>query len=165
MVDKLSAIRIQTLHPSLRAEALQILEEINAATTTPKSFCRITFALRTFAEQQSIYNQGRTTPGKVVTKAKPGQSLHNYGFALDIAFVINGKDASWDTKADWDNDKIADWMEVVAIFRRHGWEWGGDWKTFKDMPHFQKTFGHDWDDLLPLYNAKKFITGTTYVQI
>jgi peptidoglycan L-alanyl-D-glutamate endopeptidase CwlK len=32
-------------------------------------------------------------------------------------------------------------MEVVAIFKKYGWEWGGEWR-FKDYPHFQKTFGY-----------------------
>jgi peptidoglycan L-alanyl-D-glutamate endopeptidase CwlK len=59
-------------------------------------------------------------------------------FAVDICLIIDGKEASWDTKKDWDNDKIADWYECVKIFAKHGWEWGGNWKTFKDMPHFEK---------------------------
>jgi peptidoglycan L-alanyl-D-glutamate endopeptidase CwlK len=42
-------------------------------------------------------------------------------------------------------------MEVVAIFKRYGWEWGGDWK-FVDMPHFQKTFGKSVKQLLDNYN-------------
>lgn len=164
-MDQLSLQRIQLLHPKLREEAAQIMEEVAQATSTPTSFCRITFTLRSFVEQQAIYDQGRTKPGKKVTNAKPGQSLHNYGVAIDIAWVLNGKDASWDVKKDWDGDKQADWMEVVAIFRKHGWEWGGDWRTFKDMPHFQKTFGNSWQTLLAKYNKKDFIPGTTYVNI
>lgn len=154
-MDQLSITRIGKLHPKLRAEALQILSEINAATTTPNSFCRVTFTLRTFQEQQDIYNQGRTTPGKKVTNAKPGQSIHNYGLAIDIAFVINNKDASWDVKKDWDGDRQSDWMEVVAIFKKYGWSWGGDWRSFKDMPHFDKTFGYTWKQLLDLKNKGK----------
>jgi peptidoglycan L-alanyl-D-glutamate endopeptidase CwlK len=38
---------------------------------------------------------------------------------------------------DFDKDGIADWMEVTNLFKSRGWEWGGDWKSFKDNPHFQ----------------------------
>ena len=154
MVDSLSLKRAATLHPKLRGEIPGILAEISEV-LTGRSMFRITFGLRTFAEQDALYKQGRTKPGQIVTKAKAGQSLHNYGFALDFAFVIDGKEASWDEHKDWDNDKIADWMEVVAIFEKHGWEWGGRSKTLHDGPHFQKTFGHDWPDLLALHNAGK----------
>lgn len=154
-VDQLSLQRISKLHPKLREECKKIMAEVNQKTYTKASFCRITFTLRTFAEQQAIYNQGRTTPGQKVTNAKPGQSIHNYGLAVDIAFVINGKDASWDVKKDWDRDGQSDWMEVVAVFKKYGWEWGGDWVSFKDMPHFQKTFGYSWQKLLNLKNAGK----------
>lgn len=79
-----------------------------------------------------------TEPGKKVTNAKGGQSIHNYGLAVDICLIIDGKTVSWDTAADWDNDQIADWYECVKIFAKYGWEWGGNWRTFKDLPHFEK---------------------------
>lgn len=153
-VDKLSLERIAKLHPKLRKDAAAVLSKVNEA-LTGRAMCRVTFGLRTFKEQQYLYEQGRTKPGEKVTNAKAGQSLHNYGLALDFAFIIDGKEASWDEKKDWDGDKQADWMEVVNIFRKAGWEWGGDWRSFKDMPHFQKTFGHDWPDLLEKYKAGK----------
>jgi len=56
-------------------------------------------------------------------------------------------------------------MEVVNILKSHGWVWGGDWKSFKDAPHFEKTFGHTWKTLLPKHNAKEFIPGTTYIKL
>lgn len=164
-MDQLSLKRVQLLHPLLREEATKILAETDAIVNTKNSFCRYTFTLRSFAEQAAIYAQGRTKPGKKVTNAKAGQSIHNYGLALDIAFVINGTEASWDTKKDWDRDGQADWMEVVMIFKKYGWEWGGNWVTFKDMPHFQKSFGLGWRDLLAKHNARDFIPGTTYVNI
>jgi peptidoglycan L-alanyl-D-glutamate endopeptidase CwlK len=71
-------------------------------------------------------------------KCQSGQSIHNYGLAVDICLIIDRKTASWDTAKDWDNDKVADWYECVKIFARHGWDWGGNWKTFKDLPHFEK---------------------------
>lgn len=153
-LDRISVERINKLHPKLRAEALQILAEATAA-LTGRADLRITFTLRTMAEQKALYNQGRTNNLPKVTNAKPGQSYHNYGLAVDIALLIDGKTASWDTKTDWDGDRQSDWMEVVAIFQRHGWEWGGSWQTFKDMPHFEKRFGMHWSKLLELHNAGK----------
>ncbi|WP_435525316.1 M15 family metallopeptidase [Chryseobacterium indoltheticum] len=60
--------------------------------------------------------------------------------APSICLIIDRKTASWDTAKDWDNDKVADWYECVKIFAKHGWDWGGNWKTFKDLPHFEKEF-------------------------
>lgn len=153
-LDRLSVERIQQLHPKLRAEALQILTEITEA-LTGRASCRFTYTLRTMKEQQALYNQGRTVRGPVVTNAKPGQSYHNYGLAVDFALIIDGKTASWDTRADFDGDKKADWMEVVAVFKKYGWKWGGDFVSFKDYPHFEKTFSKHWRDLLALHNAGK----------
>ena len=56
-------------------------------------------------------------------------------------------------------------MEVINIFKSNGWEWGGDWKSIKDKPHVQKTFGHTWQDLYKKYEEKDFIPGTEYVNI
>ena len=108
----------------------------------------IVSTLRTFAEQDELYAQGRTKPGKRVTNAKGGQSLHNYGVAIDFALIIDGKTASWEDLKDFDGDRKADWMEIVGVFEQAGWEWGGRWKSFTDKPHLQKTFGNDWRTLL-----------------
>ena len=89
-----------------------------------------------------------------MTNAKAGQSVHNYGFAVDIVLIIDSKTASWDTKKDWDNDQIADWYECVKIFAKHGWEWGGNWKTFKDLPHFDKRGFNSWRKLAKLQQDK-----------
>jgi len=127
---------------------------------TGKAACRFSYTLRTFAEQDALYAQGRTKPGAIVTKAKGGQSYHNYGLAVDIVLLVdkdgNGtfETASWDTKSDFDGDKKSDWQEVVAIFKRYGWEWGGDWR-FVDAPHFQKTFGRSIVDLQQLHKTDK----------
>lgn len=153
-MDQLSRNRIKLLHPKVRAEAEKILTEIEAR-LTGRSMCRFTYTLRTMSEQQAIYAQGRTTKGPIVTNAKPGYSYHNYGLAIDFAFVIDGQTASWDMNKDWDNDKKNDWMEVVEVFEKYGWEWGGRWTSFKDYPHFQKTFGWKVADLLKLHNSGK----------
>lgn len=159
MRDPKTLERIQLLHPKLRDEALLLYDEIILA-LTGNAICRFAFTLRTIAEQDALYAQGRTKPGPIVTKAKGGQSYHNYGLAIDIALLVdkdkNGtfESTSWDTKTDFDKDGKIDWQEIVAIFKRYGWEWGGDWK-FVDAPHFQKTFGKSIVDLQALRLAKK----------
>lgn len=159
MKDEKTLERIQLLHPKLREEASSIYDEICKA-LTGKAMCRFAYTLRTFAEQDGLYAQGRTKPGSIVTNAKGGTSYHNYGLAIDIVLMVdkdgNGsfESAAWDTKSDFDGDKKADWMEVVTIFKQFGWEWGGDWK-FTDMPHFQKTFGKSVRELLDLHTRNK----------
>lgn len=145
-MDNFTSNRIQKLHPSVREEMLKIIAECDLA-LTGKAKVRITQGLRTFKEQDDLYAIGRTKPGAKVTNAKGGQSVHNFGFAVDICLVINGKTASWDTAKDWDNDTVADWYECVKIFAKYGWDWGGNWKKFKDVPHFDKRNYNDWKKL------------------
>ena len=159
MKDQKTLERIQLLHPKLRDEALELYDEI-VASLTGSAICRFAYTLRTFAEQDALFAQGRSKPGKRVTNAKGGQSYHNYGLAIDIVLLVdkdkNGtfETAAWDLKTDFDGDKKADWMEVVQIFKRYGYEWGGDWK-FVDAPHFQKTFGKSIYELKSLHAAGK----------
>jgi peptidoglycan L-alanyl-D-glutamate endopeptidase CwlK len=162
-MDKVTLERIELLHPDLRKEAKEIYDDI-CDRLTGNIICRFSHTLRTFAEQDGLFAIGRTKPGKKVTNARGGQSFHNYGLAIDIVLLVdkNGdgkfETASWDTTLDGDKDKTSDWMECVSVFKIHGWEWGGDWKSFKDLPHFQKTFGFT----TPQLKARKKITGTDY---
>lgn len=133
------------MHPNLVQELKEIYAEVCDA-LKGRAICRLAYTLRTNAEQEALYALGRTKPGKVVTNAKGGQSYHNYGLACDIVLLkdTNGdgtfETASWETNVDFDGDGVADWVEVVRIFKKFGWEWGGDWK-FSDKPHFQKALG------------------------
>lgn len=140
-MDAVSVSRISLLHPVLRVNAMQMYEEICSA-LTGKAMCRITHTFRSIEEQDALYAQGRTKPGKKVTNAKGGQSYHNFGMAFDICLIVDGKTASWDMEEDFDKDHEADWMEIVHIAKKHGWEWGGDFVKFRDNPHFQKTYGY-----------------------
>lgn len=159
--DVLSIERARTAHPKLVDELIAIYHRAN--NRLGRARLRFAYVLRTFPEQDAIYSigrRGRRGEGKV-TNAKAGQSFHNYGLAVDIVLLIdrdnNGtfETASWDIKADWDKDLIADWQEVVIEFKKSGWEWGGDWKSSKDNPHFQKTFGNSWQSLLKKKNEGK----------
>jgi len=166
MRDKITLDRIKKLHPKLITEVEQVYDEIVQALGDYVT-CRFSHTLRTNAEQNQLYAQGRTIlfnkSGKrlgIVTNAKGGNSYHNYGLAIDIVLLVdrdrNGsfETARWNTREDVDKDGKSDWMEVVAIFKKYGWEWGGDWKRFPDMPHFQKTFGLSIARLKELTNNK-----------
>lgn len=52
---------------------------------------RVAQATRTIAQQNALYAQGRTAPGRIVTNAKGGESYHNYGLAIDVIEIKNGK--------------------------------------------------------------------------
>ena len=149
--------QINTLHPKLRDIALQAYTEAVKATPTGVHPI-ITQGYRTFAESEKLYAQGRTLPGEIVTNARAGSSYHNYGLAIDFALVIDGK-TTW-------NEKHPSWATVVNIFKKYGFTWGGDFAgSFKDYPHLEMRFGHNWRDLLTLHQANHFIPGTNYVQI
>lgn len=154
-MDQITLERIQKLHPKVRDEIKQLIEQANKVIASNITI-RIVQGLRTIDEQNALYAQGRTAPGKIVTKAKGGSSFHNYGLAIDFAFLVDGKEISWDITKDWDGDRIADWLEVVQIFIKAGWTWGGSWKSIKDNPHFEKSFGLGWKDLLKKYNNKQY---------
>lgn len=171
MEDQITLDRIKLMHPLVRTEVEHIYRAQVVPALTGRAMCRFSYTLRTFAEQNALFAQGRTrlydSKGNrlgIVTKARGGQSFHNYGLALDIVLIKDDKTASWETNIDFDKDGRADWMEVVQIFKNAGWEWGGDWK-FKDTPHLQKTFGNTTKELLAKYNAGNFIPGTTYVNL
>lgn len=171
-MDNVTLQRIQLLHPKVRTEVENIYKNQIVPALTGRAMCRFAYTLRTFAEQDALYAQGRTrlfdANGNrlgVVTKAKGGQSIHNYGLALDIVLIKDNKTASWEDNVDFDKDGKADWMEVVDIMKANGWSWGGDWKSFKDKPHFEKTFGYTWQQLLAKHNTGDFIAGTNYVNI
>ncbi|AIQ49508.1 hypothetical protein R70723_29200 [Paenibacillus sp. FSL R7-0273] len=133
-----SAARLKGLHPVVSAAADKLIERCYTCGVP----VLITQGLRTFSEQDRLYAQGRTSAGNIVTNARGGYSFHNYGLAVDFALLLpDGSSASWDMKRDGDRDGTADWQEVVQQAKALGFEWGGDWSSFKDYPHFQMSFG------------------------
>ncbi|MBB6454063.1 peptidoglycan L-alanyl-D-glutamate endopeptidase CwlK [Salirhabdus euzebyi] len=101
----------------------------------------ITHDFRTVEEQDKLYDRGRTAEGNIVTYAKGGTSYHNYGLAIDFAIKLEDGSVIWDMEYDGNQNGQSDWLEVVAIAKELGFEWGGDWKNFKDYPHLQMDFG------------------------
>jgi len=121
--------RLEDLVASVRFPAMDALNACRLA----KIDVLVTCTLRDGAEQDRLYAQGRTTPGRKVTNARAGQSFHQYGVALDLYPVVNGKPDFSGTAPEW--------QRIATIFKLHGFEWAGDWKRFREMPHFQMTMG------------------------
>lgn len=121
--------RVQDLHPKVATMTMLFIQECRAEGID----LLVTSTYRDMESQAALYAQGRTTPGKIVTKARPGQSFHNYRVALDVVPLRNGKPI-WDTK-----DPV--WQQIGIIGKACGLEWAGDWKSFKEFPHFQYTGG------------------------
>lgn len=151
--DPITLRRIDTIHPELREELHTIYKEIRERGVG----VRFTDVLRTFEQQEALFAKGRSAPGSIVTHARAGQSYHNYGLAVDIVLLLPDGQVSWDRTLDFDNDGTRDWDEIVFVFKHYGWQWGGDWTSFKDYPHFEKSFGLTTAELRRRYEAGEYV--------
>lgn len=104
------------LAPAFRAAVMGALEECRAAGLDATVF----ETLRTQERQRWAYLRG-------ASRAKDADaSWHFYGLAVDV--ISRAK--AWDAGDAW-------FRRVAAVFKRHGCDWGGDWHSFRDLPHFQ----------------------------
>lgn len=162
--------RLTDLQPATRERALRLLEGAERATFSVLIYC----TFRPLDEQARLFRQGRTLSeirakaselerawgrpdladlligvgpqyGKtVVTWAGPGQSLHNYGYALDGVPLRDGKPV-WGARAD---DDLSLWAAYGDLGLAAGLEWAGNWPGSKrEFPHMQEP-GIDWRDLI-----------------
>ena len=92
-----------------------------------------TCTYRSQEEQDALFDQGRSKPGKVVTWTRA--SKHTSGRAFDIAILKQGKPI-WDIKADVNQDDIPDYQQAGEIGESVGLVWGGRFKP-PDYCHFQ----------------------------
>lgn len=155
MKDAISIGRVKLLHPKVRNEVFETIGEIES-TWPDNVMIRVVQGLRTIEEQDALYAQGRTKPGKIVTKAKGGASFHNYGLAFDFALLYDkDKNGSFETLS-WDEHDLL-WKQVVKVFEAKGWFWGGNFSKIHDAPHLQKTFGYTWQQLKAMYKAGEYV--------
>lgn len=125
---------IKALHPDLQTKIALLQKECKKQGIT----IGIGECLRIKAEQDALYAQGRTKPGKIVTKAKGStySSMHQWGVAFDFYLKMDvDKDGS--TSDDAFNNSTGLFNKVGKIGQSIGLEWGGSWKSIKDLPHFQ----------------------------
>lgn len=127
--------KVEDLHPKMQ-EICQ--KHIDACAKRGVKII-VTSTLRDQEYQESLYAQGRTTPGKIVTKAKL-IGPHAFGLAYDVApITADGKTVLWN-----DNTK---WTIIGQEGKKLGLTWGGDWKSICDKPHFELTDGLTAADL------------------
>lgn len=94
-----------------------------AIKNSPYDF-KITEGLRTVERQKELVKTG---------KSKTMNSYHLKGKAVDIAVLIDNK-ITWDFKY---YKEVSNHIKEIARKLGYVITWGGDWKTFKDGPHFQ----------------------------
>jgi peptidoglycan L-alanyl-D-glutamate endopeptidase CwlK len=128
-VDERSERAISTLILKVQPLARQLVK----AAAQHGIKIKITSGTRTYAEQNLLYEQGRSKPGKQVTNARGGYSWHNFGIAVDVT-IFDDNGPVWESPA---------YKTVGKLGKALGFEWGGDWQgDLVDEPHFQYNPGH-----------------------
>lgn len=148
---------------STKLEDLTVATQIAAAKALADLKTRgipyiVTYTLRTYAEQAALYAQGRQSlmavntlraraglpdipekentyivtncDGRKISEGGKGRSPHQLGTALDVV-PLDG------TRAMWPHASDPRWKQIAESFKKNGFTWGGDWKDFPDLPHYQ----------------------------
>lgn len=162
-------INMAMLHHEMRERIEEFINHCNGARFDVLLYC----GKRTLEEQSRLYRNGRSyldisqkadelrnhwhrgdladiligvgpQNGKsIVTNAGPGQSMHNYGMAVDGVPMRDGKPV-WGNKEPEDLDR---WEQYGHLAMGAGLEWAGNWTHFKEFPHIQLP-NHDWRELI-----------------
>jgi peptidoglycan LD-endopeptidase CwlK len=131
-----------TLQPVAQIEARRFMKRIAKAGIT----ARIISGTRTYAEQDRIFRQGRYgNPGPKVTNARGGRSNHNFGIAWDIGIFNDGRYLG--NSPFYDKAGSAGVSDMV--------EWGGNWTSFKDRPHYQLYTSYSTSETRALFDKGK----------
>lgn len=126
-MDAISKARLQLINPRLA----KAIEQMAVILSLENIESRVTQALRSWDEQDKLYAEGRSAPGKIVTNAPGGHSWHNFGLAVDLAIIEAGV-------IDWNANHPA-WQRMIQVGEMLGLLSGSTFRTFPDNPHFQLT--------------------------
>lgn len=163
-----SIARLDEVMPLLKTKVSTLIEML-----APEFEVRVTQGLRSWNQQNDLYEKGRTKPGVPckhhsvtrpvgtcsehplglrVTNAKGGESYHNFGVAVDVVPDMVGDNAPF--IPDWD-EKHPSWKRIIAVAESLGLTCGADWRTLPDFPHVQLVGrfpeGHPDDEVRQLF--------------
>lgn len=109
---------------------------------------------RAFFYQDWLYAQGRTSAGSIVTRARGGESPHNYGCATDWT-VWKEKKPVWMGSAD------PKWSEYYDACEKIGLKRGVD---FGDKPHNELWITVDWKEVHKVYLERGMQAAETFIK-
>src|SRR2546430_154984 len=118
MLDANSEARLKEVHPELSLRVHRLSDMLSFPII-------VTQGRRNYSQQEALYQQGRTTPGKIVTHAKPEQSAHCFLYAVDVAPADGLGGIDW-------NGKDEKWQEILTKAPSCGLAEGAQWRTFVD---------------------------------
>ena len=128
-MDMISETRLSKVHPALAGKIRTVAATMSASGIE----LRVVQALRTKAEQDALFAQGRTAPGHIVTNARGGHSMHNYGLAVDI---VPGKKGVQPWSPNWVESDPA-FVTMIDLCEAQGLVAGARWHQLPDFDHFQ----------------------------
>lgn len=121
---------VTALHPAFRTRYEEFLQEyVDTTKVALLTYC----TTRSMADQQDAYNRH-------ASNAKPGWSFHQWGLAADSAPLYHGK-ILWDVMIPGTSKMHPLWTAYGELAIKHGLEWAGNWKSFKEFNHVQYTDG------------------------
>jgi peptidoglycan LD-endopeptidase CwlK len=116
---------------------------------------KIISGTRSYAQQDALYRQGRNgNTQQKVTNARGGSSNHNFGIAWDIGIFTATSGYLGDSP---------EYARAARIGAPDGTtpaiEWGGNWVSFQDKPHYQLDIGIGVAELRRMFEAGERIAG------
>jgi peptidoglycan L-alanyl-D-glutamate endopeptidase CwlK len=149
--DARTELALAGLMPKGQRMARQVMAVATARTAATGLTPRVLSGTRTYAEQDRLFAQRPR-----VTKAKGGQSNHNFGLAIDIGlFDAKGRYLTGSAKGDEDA-----YARLAAAVKSHVadkvFDWGGDWRSITDMPHYEVETGLSIGELRKQFEAGRF---------
>lgn len=125
LLSKSSEAKLKGVHPDLVRVVLRCAKDWK-----DKQFTfGITCGVRTLEEQKVLVKKGASK----TLKSRHIPAKNGYSHAIDVVAFIDGK-VRW----DWPlYDKISKAMKAAAKAEKVPVEWGGDWVSFRDGPHYQ----------------------------
>ena len=124
-INTASTARLRGVHPDL----VRVVRRCAADWKDPETGFIVTCGVRTLEEQKVLKAKGASK----TLRSRHIPAANGYAHAVDLAATVQGQ-VRW----DWPlYDKIAKAMKAAAKAEKVPLEWGGDWVSFRDGPHFQ----------------------------